>query len=335
MAELLRAAVYGTGSYLPEKKMTNADFEKFLDTSDEWIVSRTGIKTRRIAAPEQATSDLCLEAAKQALDNAGVAATDLDLIITATATPDCFSMPAAACNVQHRLGISAGGCGAVDLTAACTGFVYALATAKAHVENGTCRRVLALGGETLSRVTDYQDRGTCILFGDGAGAAVVGPQRTDGSSHPIGEVSLHADGSGGELLKLPAGGSRHPASAETVAKRQHFLKMEGREIFRFGVTKMIEMISGIMERHGWAAEDLGLIVPHQANSRIIDAAVHRLKLPPELFFQNLAEYGNTSAATIPIALDEAARQGRIPAGKPVLLIAFGGGLTWGHIVIEW
>jgi 3-oxoacyl-[acyl-carrier-protein] synthase-3 len=335
MSQPLCAAIYGTGSHLPAKVMANADFEKFLDTSDEWITSRTGIKNRRVTESEAATSDLCVAAARQAIADAEVALEEIDLVLVATASPDYFSMPSCACIVQNKLGLSETVCGAVDMVAACSGFIYCLATAKAFVETGIKRCVLVIGGEALSRLTDYQDRGTCILFGDGAGAAVVGPQRTRGKSHRIGEVTMHAKGSGCNLLVMPGGGSKNPATTETVAKRMHYIRMDGREVFKFGVTTMIGIIDGILKRHNWTANDLGLIVPHQANTRIIDAAVDRLNLPPELFFQNLSDYGNTSAGTIPIALDEAAKSGRIPEGKPVLLVGFGGGLTWGSAVLYW
>lgn len=334
MSAMQGAAIYGTGAYVPERVLSNDDFAKTLDTSDEWITTRTGIKRRHIAADNQATSDLCLEAARAALANAGVSADELDMLIVGTITPD-YQFPSTACILQNKLGIAKNPISAFDLSAACSGFGYGLATARAYISSGMAKRVLVVGAEILSRIMDYSDRTTCILFGDGAGAAVVGPARTDGPSHTILSTRMHADGSGASLLHIPAGGSALPSSASTIAEKMHTIRMGGRDVFRFGVTAVIEMISGAMAQHNLKAEDIGAIIPHQANIRIIEAAAERLKLPMELFVMNLQNYGNTSAASIPMALDEANRAGRLPAGKPVILAAFGAGLTWSSTVLLW
>ena len=331
----LKAAILGVGSYVPEKKLTNSDFEKTLETSDEWITSRTGIHSRRIAAANQTTSDLCLLAAQGALKNAKIEATDLDLILVATVTPD-YPFPSSACLLQEKLGLGARGTPAFDLNAACSGFLYALSTAKAHIESGMAKNVLIVGAEVLSRITDYKDRSTCILFGDGAGATVVGLHRPgSSSSHAIHSVRIWSDGRGATGLILPGGGSAHPASHGSVDDRLHYIRVNGREVFRFGVTKAVEMIQDVMERRGIKAQDIGRIIPHQANIRIIESASERLGLPMELFFTNLTEYGNTSAASVPLALDEALRNGLLPQGKPVILLAFGAGLTWASAIVEW
>lgn len=334
MGEDLRAALLGTGSYVPAKVMHNDEFTKFLDTSDEWITTRTGIKTRHLAAPDEATSDLSLKAAQRALENAGVAPAELDLIIVATLTPD-YQMPSTACILQSKLGQSERAIPAFDIQAACSGFMYALATAKAYVEAGLAGKVLVVGAEVLSRFLDYQDRGTCILFGDAAGAAVVGRMRKQGRSHAIAEVRLWADGRGTQSLLIPAGGSVHPASHQTVDERQHSVKVNGKEVFRFAVSKMVEITKDVLERHKLKAGDIGKIIPHQANYRILESAGERLNLPMSAFFTNLASYGNTSAASVPLALDEAGRAGLLPAGKPVILVAFGAGLTWATALLEW
>lgn len=326
------AAILGTGSYVPARRLSNQDFEKSLETTDEWITTRTGIKARRIAAPEEATSDLCLKAAQAALENAGIQASELDLIVVSTLTPD-YMMPSTACVLQKKLGLSDKGVPAFDMNAACSGFVYALATAKAYVESGQARHVLVVGAEVLSRVMNYQDRSTCILFGDGAGAAVVGAHRP--GAHRIREVKLWADGRDTESLLIPAGGTVHPATHTTVDEKMHYVRVNGKEVFRFAVSKMLGMVQELIERHGWKAEDIGRIIPHQANYRILESACERLNLPMDLFFTNLAEYGNTSAASVPLALDEAQRAGRLPAGKPVVLVAFGAGMTWACSIIEW
>ena len=328
------AAIYGIGAYTPSKTLTNRDFEKTLDTSDEWITTRTGIKSRRIAAPEQATSDLCHEAAKAALENAGLRADELDLIIVGTITPD-FPFPSTACILQQKLGIAEKKIGAFDLSAACSGFIYGMHTAQAFITSGMYRHVLVVGAEIISRLVDYTDRATCILFGDGAGAVVMGPPRLNAPSHEILSTRIYADGSGSKLLHIPAGGSMRPPSRATIDEKQHYVQLDGREVFRFGVLTAVELIRDAMERHNLKKEDLGAIVPHQANIRIIESAAERLDLPLDLFITNIQNYGNTSAASVPIALNEAHRAGRLPKDKPIIMLAFGAGLTWTSAVIQW
>jgi len=328
------AAIYGTGAYAPEKKLTNHDFAKSLETSDEWITSRTGIRERRIAAPEQATSDLCLKAAVLALQDAGVSAAELDLIIVGTITPD-YPFPSTACVLQHKLGIADKKIGAFDISAACSGFIYSMSTAQAFITSGMYRRVLIVGAEIISRLVDYSDRSTCILFGDGAGAMVLGPPEEKPGSHTILSSRIYADGAGAKMLHIPAGGSLRPASRATLEEKQHFVRLDGRDVFRFGVLTAVDLIRDAMERHGLKREDIGAIVPHQANIRIIESAAERLELPLNLFITNLQKYGNTSAASVPMALDEASRAGRLPKGKPIIMIAFGAGLTWTSAVVQW
>jgi 3-oxoacyl-[acyl-carrier-protein] synthase III len=323
--------ILGTGSYAPERVLTNEDLAKMVDTSDEWIVARSGIRERRIAAADQATSDLAVQAAQRALEDAGAAAADIDLLILATVTPD-YPMPSTACFVQHKLGVpSTAAC--FDLNAACSGFIYALDTACALIGSGRYKKALVIGAEKLSSVVDWQDRGTCLLFGDGAGAAVIGTSDRPG----IGLIGtkLGALGEDTDLLCIPAGGSRTPTSAESFARGDHFIKMKGKEVFKLAVRVMEEAARDILEQHGLAATQIGLVIPHQANLRIIDAIAQYLELPVERFFVNVDRYGNTSAASIPIALDEARRAGRIKQGDLTLLVAFGAGLTYGSALIRW
>jgi len=334
MSVLQSAAIYGTGAYTPRKVLTNADFAKTLDTSDEWITSRTGIKERRIAAPEEATSDLCYKAAVAAIDNAGLKPSDLDMIIIGTISAD-FPFPSAACVLQQKLGISEKHISAFDISAACSGFIYGLSTAQAFIGCGMVKRVLVIGAEVLSRMVDYTDRATCILFGDGAGATVLGPVRDNAPSHKLLSTRIYADGSGVPMLCLPAGGSARPASHATIDEKLHYVRLDGREVFRFGVMTVVDLINDAMKRHNLKKEDIGAIVPHQANMRIIESAAERLELPLDLFITNIEKYGNTSAASVPIALDEANRAGRLPKGKPVIMLAFGAGLTWSSAVLEW
>ncbi|WP_138185001.1 beta-ketoacyl-ACP synthase III [Paenibacillus alvei] len=326
---LRSVGIIGTGKYVPERVLTNADMEKMVDTNDEWIVSRTGIKERRIAAEHEATSDLAFYAAEKALQAAGISAEELDLIVVATVTPD-MSFPSTACLVQKRLGATKAA--AFDLSAACSGFVYGLANASNFIAMGTYKYALVIGAECLSRITDYTDRNTCILFGDGAGAAVLGPVP---EGRGFQSFVLGADGNGGELLKIEAGGSRMPASAETVENKRHFLYMNGREVFKFAVRIMGNAAEEALEKAGKKKEDISLMVPHQANTRIIHAALERLNLSEDKCVINLPYYANTSAASIPLALAEAAEQGRIQEGDTILLVGFGGGLTWGASVIVW
>ena len=329
MASRVRVGIAGTGSYLPERAVPNSFFEEYLDTSDEWIVQRTGIRERRFAADDEATSDLSLEASKRALDAAGLQPEDLDLIVLGTLTPD-FLLPSTACLVQDRLG--AKNAGAFDCNAACTGFLTALSTAEAFIAAGRAKRVLAIGAETLSRFVNFQDRGSCIIFGDAAGAAILTPLEECGQGEVL-RTTLGSDGSGYSFIHMPAGGARKPPTLETLEAKEHFITMRGREVFRFAVTYMSDLIAQMMEEHD--PDELSLIVPHQVNRRIIDAALDRLEMTDEKVIVNIEQYGNTSAATVPVALDQAVREGRIEKGKLVVLVAFGAGLTWGASLLRW
>jgi 3-oxoacyl-[acyl-carrier-protein] synthase-3 len=323
--------ILGTGAYAPERILTNDDLSKMVDTSDEWIRARSGIRERRIAGPDEATSDLAVEAAQRALVDAGVKASEIDLVVVATVTPDS-PMPSTACIIQHKLGVpTTAAC--FDLNAACSGFIYALDTACAMLGSGRYKKALVIGAEKLSSVVDWQDRGTCLLFGDGAGAAVIGLSDTPG----IGLIGtrLGALGEDTDLLCIPAGGSRMPSSAASIERGDHFIKMKGKEVFKLAVRVMEEAARDILEQHGIAATQIGLVIPHQANLRIIDAIAQYLELPMERFLVNVDRYGNTSAASIPIALDEARKAGRIKPGDLTLLVAFGAGLTYGSALIRW
>jgi 3-oxoacyl-[acyl-carrier-protein] synthase-3 len=322
--------ILGTGAYAPERILTNEELSRIVDTNDEWIVTRSGIRERHIAAPDQATSDLAVKAAQAALADAKVAPADIDLLIIATCTPDA-PLPSTSTIVQHKLGIKA--CACLDLAAACSGFLYSLEVASAMLATGRYRRALVIGAEKLTTLTDYQDRTTCILFGDGAGAVVLGVE--PGAGRGIIGTKLYADGHAGDLIKVISGGSRSPASAETVARREHFIQMRGKEVFKLAVTAMQDAAVELLEKNGVAPDQVKLLISHQANQRIIDAIAQRMKLPPERVFMNLERYGNTSAASIPIALDEARRAGRIAVGDYVLFVAFGAGLTWASALIRW
>jgi 3-oxoacyl-[acyl-carrier-protein] synthase III len=320
-------AILGTGSYAPAKILTNADLSKTVDTSDEWIHSRTGIRERRIAAPEERTSDLAAAAARAALADAGITAAEIDLVIVATVTGD-MQMPATACIVQHKLGISSHAA-CFDVAAACSGFIYALDTAWAMLGSGRYRHALVIGAEKLSNVLDWTDRSTCVLFGDAAGAVVVGPTR--GTAAVLG-TKLYSEGGYTDLLCIPPGrNGTTPADAEPRGK----LVMKGREIFKIAVREMEDAAREILEQHGLHADQISCVIPHQANLRIIDAIAQYLELPLERFFINVERYGNTSAASIPLALDEARRAGRIRAGDITLLVAFGAGLTYGSALVRW
>lgn len=323
------AGILGLGSYVPERVVTNKDLERVVDTSDEWIVARTGIRERRYAAEGEATSDLATKAAERALADAGVEAAELDLIIVATVTPDMF-FPSVACLVQANL--KAMKAAAFDLTAVCSGFAYALAIGSQFVRAGAYRKVLVIGAETLSRITDPADRNTVIVFADGAGAAVLGETAP---GYGILGVDLGANGAGGDLLKVPGGGSRQPASAETIAERLHFIRMDGKEVFKFAVKIMGDSAVKALENAGLTPADITCLVPHQANIRIIQSAAKRLGLPMSKVFVNVDKYGNTSAASIPLALDEAVRGGLIKNGDVIVMVGFGGGLTWAAAVIKW
>lgn len=323
-----KAGIWGVGKVVPERVMTNADLEKIVETSDAWITERTGIKERRIADKAQATSDLAAQAGALALADAGVDAGDLDLIVVATITPDML-FPATACLVQAKLGATAAA--AYDLSAGCSGFIYALDMATRAVESGAYQRVLVIGADILSRITDWTDRSTCVLFGDGAGACVVGPVSNDG----VLATYLGADGTGGDKLRLPAGGSRLPLTEDVLQNKLQYIQMTGNEVFKFAVRIMGEAAQEVLSRAGLQADDIELFIPHQANIRIIDAAARRLGLPPEKVFINVHKYGNTSAASVPIAIAEAVEERRVRPGNHIVLVGFGAGLTWGAAVMEW
>jgi len=323
------AHVTGWGMAVPERIMTNSDLAKIVDTTDEWIVSRTGIHERRIAGEKETTASLATKAAFRALDRTDLHPHDIDMVIVATATPEHL-FPATACLVQDAIG--AINAGAFDLSAACSGFIYGVSLASEAIRGGAIRNAVVIGAETLSRFINWDDRGTCILFGDGAGAFVL-----QASERPGGVLAsvMRSDGSGGSLLSIPAGGSRRPATAETVSKKQHYIQMNGREVFRFATKVMADATRQVAEKAKLRIEDLSIIIPHQANRRIIEAAARGLDLPMDRFFVNLERYGNTSSASIPMAAFEAVEAGRIAPGDRVVMVGFGAGLTWGAMAIEW
>lgn len=321
--------ILGVGHFAPEEVVTNQDLSQFVDTTDEWIVGRTGIKERRRAAPHQATSDLAYQAAVRALEQARVAPADLDLIIVATMTPDA-PMPATACILQHRLGATKAG--GFDLNVACSGFVYALITGAQFVASGTFQRVLVVGADVMTRVMNWKDRTTCVLFGDGAGAVVLGPVAP---GYGILGVHTGINGAGGPSLTINAGGSRLPSWSEGVRREDYYLQMEGPEVFRFAVSVMGEAALKALETARLTPEQVTLFIPHQANARIIEASRKRLGLPVERVFSNVERYGNTSCGSVPIALSEACQQDRIHDGDLVVLVGFGGGLSWGSAAIRW
>lgn len=321
--------VLGTGLAAPERVLTNAELETIVDTSDEWIVSRTGIRERRIADEGTGSSKLAYEAALRALQGAKMEAQELDVIICATVTPD-MAFPATACILQHLLGVQ--NIPAFDLSAGCSGFGYALTVAESLLAGGQYKKALVVGVDVLSRITDYEDRGTCVLFGDGAGAAVLGAVP---AGFGILSSELGADGSGGSVLQMPAGGSLRPASIASVEARQHYIKMQGSDVFKFAVRIMDEAAKRVVSQAGLTMEDIHWVVPHQANVRIIRAAAARLGIPEERFFVNVDRYGNTSAASIGLALDELARSGDLKHGQYVVLVGFGAGLTWSALVMKW
>jgi 3-oxoacyl-[acyl-carrier-protein] synthase-3 len=323
--------ILGTGSYAPARVLTNAELALTIDSSDEWIRTRSGILERHIAAPGEQASDMAVPAALRAIADAKLTLADIDLLVVATITPD-LPMPATACIIQHKLGLStATAC--FDLNAACSGFIYALDTACAMIGSGRYRHALVIGVEKLSTIVDWSDRTTCVLFGDGAGAVVIGASDTP----DIGLIGtkLGAYGDCVDLLWIPGGGSNAPATAESLANRDHFIKMKGKEVFKYAVRGMEEAARDILEQHSIPANQIDLVIPHQANLRIIEAIAQYLELPLERFFVNLDRYGNTSAASIPIALDEARRSGRIKSGDLTLLVAFGAGLTYGSALLRW
>ncbi|MEI6083380.1 MAG: beta-ketoacyl-ACP synthase III [Verrucomicrobiota bacterium] len=321
--------IVGTGSYVPDRVLTNADLEKMVDTTDEWITSRTGIKERRIAPDYMCTSDMAAEAARRAMEQANVREDEIDLIIVATITPD-MPFPATACIVQHKLGAKRAA--AFDVEAACSGFLFGCEIGQQFITSGTYNTVLVIGAEKLSTIIDWQDRQTCVLFGDGAGAAIL---RSRGEEHGILTTCMGADGSQGDILLMPAGGAKYPASKESVSAGMHHLKMSGKEVFKHAVTAMQTAAEEALRKCNLTINDITCVIPHQANLRIIEAIADRLGAPMEKVYVNLHRYGNISAASVAIALDEAAREGRFHRGDLILLVVFGSGLTWASCVIQW
>ncbi len=329
MPEIKSVGIVGIGSYTPSKIMTNHDLEKLVETSDEWITSRTGIKERRIAADNEACSDLAIKAALKALEDADTKAEDLDLIIVATITPD-FAFPATAALVQDKLG--AVNAAAFDLEAACTGLVYGIVTGSNYIATGQYKKVLVIGSEVLSKIVDWEDRNTCVLFGDGAAAVVLGEVEKD---YGLQSFHLAARGSGGEFLDQPGGGSKNPATHDTIDQRMHFLKMKGQDVFKFAITAIPETIEKTIEKSNIEMSGIDIIFPHQANYRIIGSAAKKCNIPVEKFYMNLEKYGNTSSASIGIALDEAVKAGKVKKDEYILLVGFGAGLTYGSCLLKW
>ena len=323
-----RAGITGLGIYVPERVLTNADLERMVETTDDWIRTRTGIRERRIAKKGESASDLGSKAALAAIQDAGLAPGDIDLIIVATITPDMF-FPSTACLIQDKIGAK---CGAFDMAAACSGFPYALAVAEAFIRAGIYRNIVVVGAEVLSGFIDWKDRSTCVLFGDGAGAAVVSEVK-DG--HGIQATYLGSDGSQADVLKIPAGGSRIPPSEESVKSGLHFLKMQGSEVFKVAVRTMEEAVREVLKRGGLTPDDIDCLIPHQANLRILQAVGERIGIPMEKIFINVEKYGNMSSASTAVALYEAVKEGKIRKGSKVILVAFGGGLTWASCLIKW
>jgi len=327
--EVRSVGIAGLGSYVPERILNNIDLERMIDTSDEWIRTRTGISARHIVAENQSTSDLAYEAAKAALEDAGLTPGDIDLIIVATCTPDML-FPATSCILQEKLGIK--GKPAFDLEAACSGFIYGMAVGAQFIATGIYDNVLVVGAEAMSRVVNWQDRNICVLFGDGAGAAVL---RTVEKGKGILSFHMGADGAGADLLKVPAGGAAIPASEQTIANELHYMQMSGNEVYKFAVRVMGDTALKSLEKAGLSKDDVRFVIPHQANMRIIDAAMRRMDLPIEKAYINLDRYGNMSSASIPVALDELYRTNSLNKGDILVLVGFGAGLTWGSAVIEW
>lgn len=322
------ANIIGTGSYVPDRVLNNSYFEKIVDTSDDWIVSRTGIKERRKVSEEISTSDIATKAAIKALDDAKLTAEEIDMIIVATVTPD-MQFPSTACLVQKNIG--AINAASLDIEAACSGFIYGISVAESFIKTGAKNNILVIGAETLSKITDYSDRNTCVLFGDGAAAVIISNKK----GFQILSTYLGSDGNGCNLLYIPGGGSRLPATQETIKNSMHYIKMEGSEVFKFAVRIMEKSTEKALELCGLKKSDIDYLIPHQANIRIIDSAAKRLNLPKEKVFVNVDKYGNMSAASVAVALDEVKKQKQLTAGDIVVLVAFGGGLTWGSAVIRW
>jgi 3-oxoacyl-[acyl-carrier-protein] synthase-3 len=326
----MRSQIVGTGSYAPEKVLTNADLERLVDTNDEWIRDRTGIRERRVIAEEEATSDLALRAAVKALADARIDPKDVEAIICGTVTPD-YPFPSLACILQAKLGNKKAFC--FDVTAACAGSIYALAAADRFVSSGAVKNALVLGADALTRISDWTDRNTCILFGDGAGAMVLKP--TDDPRRGISTIRLHADGSYAPILFQPGGGSKDPISEKVVKERSHFIKMKGQEVFKVAVRSLEENCREVLDAEKLTPGDVTYVIAHQANKRILDATLHRLDIPPERCWMNLEKYGNTSAASVPMTLDEANRAGWFKPGDVILIMAIGGGMAWGAGIIRW
>jgi 3-oxoacyl-[acyl-carrier-protein] synthase-3 len=322
--------VSGWGSYVPERVLSNADLERLVDTSDEWIRTRTGISERRVAAPHETTATLAAIAAKRAIAVAGLSADDIDVIVVATLTPD-YPMPSTAALVKEAIGNSSAA--AFDIAAACSGFVFGYATADSYVRSGMARHVLVVGAELLTRFLDFDDRSTCILFGDGAGAVVLSASDEEGGG--MSGLELTTDPDGAYMIWLPSGGSKSPPSTETARRGEHFIRMEGRETYRYATRTLAASALAAIDKAGWAAHDVDLFIPHQANVRIIEAVAKGLGLPMDKMFVNIHKYGNTSAASVAIALDEAVREGRVEPGDKLVFVAFGAGFTSGAIALTW
>ncbi|TLD42167.1 MAG: 3-oxoacyl-[acyl-carrier-protein] synthase, KASIII [Candidatus Jettenia ecosi] len=329
MQQNQRASITGIGSYLPGKILTNYDLEKLVETSNDWIIQRTGIKERHIVENGVITSDLAAQASIYAMEDAGVAPQDLDMIITSTITPDHI-FPSTSCYIQQKLGATRAG--AFDILAACAGFIYALAVGESFVNSGAIKTALVVGAECLSKITDYTDRSTCVLFGDGAGAVII---QKNPAKHEILSTRLAADGSQADVLIMPGGGAKNPASLESIQQRAHYIQFRGKEVFKLAINNITNLILETADENGLKLADIDLIIPHQSNLRIIEATMEKLGLPMEKAFVNIDKYGNTSSASIPIAINEARKEGRLKKGDVVMLVAFGGGLTWGSSIIRW
>ena len=324
------ASIVGTGSYTPERRLTNDDLSKIVDTNDEWITSRTGIKERRVAAKDEYTSDMAARAALKAMEQAKITAEQIDLILVATATPDVM-FPATACIVQTKIGAKNAAC--LDVSAACAGFLFALEIGQQFIISHTYETVLVIGAEKLTSITNWTDRNTCVLFGDGAGAAIL--QHRSQSSHGIISTHIGSDGNFGDILFMPGGGCKTPITAENAHQHLQTIHMSGREVYKQAVISMLDASNKALDKAGLTIDDIACVIPHQANLRIIEGIADRLKIPVERFFVNLDRYGNTSAAAVAIALDEANRAGRFKQGDYILMVVFGGGLTWASTVLEW
>jgi len=325
-----RAKITAVGHYLPERRVTNKDLEKIVDTSDDWIIERTGIRERRVVAKGQATSDLAAGAAMQVLERRGISPDEIDLIIVATVTPDMF-FPSSACLVQTKIGAKKAW--GFDLSGACSGFVYALATGTQFITSGTYRKVLVIGADVMTSIIDFQDRATCVLFGDGAGAVLL--ETAEDGERGVIDFILRSDGSGGQYLNMPAGGSLNPTSPETIAKKMHYVHQDGRAVFKFAVRGMVDVSDEILKKHGLSAADIKLYIPHQANLRIVKAAADKMGLADSQVAINIDRYANTTAATIPICLSEAIEFKTVIKNDLVLLASFGAGFTWGSLLLRW